>query len=215
MQTFSFAEFFARSPDVLEENHELFKALDRLPPIGANGPWLAGGAIRRTLLRTPLDSDFDFFFASQEQYDTFHKAMLSKGAVVVSKNEHNTTFRLPSVAPTPLGEDLFSEWEPDINVQAITTQWYADLAAVLDSFDFTLCQFGYDGETLCCGDFSLWGAGRKRLVVHKITYGAASLRRLLKYTKQGFTICGGGLADFLEKIAADPSVINRETLYID
>lgn len=215
MQTFSFAAFFARSSDVLPEDHELFQALGRLPQVGSAGPWLAGGALRRTLLGQPLDSDFDFFFASQEQFDTFSATIKTLGAWQVSKNEHSTTFRLPSKAPQPTGEDEFSDYLPEITVQAITTQWYGSLDEVLDSFDFTLCQFGYDGANLVCGDYSLWDLGRRRLVPHRLTYGTASLRRLLKYTKQGFTICGGGLSDFLEKVAADPAVIRRETLYID
>lgn len=215
MQTFSFDTFFARSSDVLPDDHELFKALDRLPAVSSAGPWLAGGAIRRTLLRQPLDSDFDFFFAAQEQFDAFALALTAAGGWTVSKNEHNTTFRLPSKAPASIGPDEFSGYLPEITVQAITTRWYDNLDDVLNSFDFTICQFGYDGTRLVAGDYALWDLGRKRLVPHRLTYGTASLRRLLKYTKQGFTICGGGLSDFLEKVAADPSVIQRETLYID
>ena len=215
MQILDFATFFARSSDVIEDDHELFQALDRLPDVSEKGPWLAGGAIRRTLMKTPLESDFDFFFASQEQFDAFGTSLKSKGAWLVSKNDHNATYKLPSKAPEPKGEDDFTPYQPEIVIQAITTKWYADLSEVLDSFDFTICQFGYDGSHLVCGDYALWDLGRRRLVPHKITYGTASLRRLLKYTKQGFTICGGGLSDFLEKIAADPSVINRETLYLD
>lgn len=215
MQVFDFDTFFARSADVIAEDHELFQALGRLPDVSETGPWLAGGAVRRTLLRQPLDSDFDFFFASPEQFEAFAAKVKAAGGWQTSANEHNATFRLPSEAPAPIGEDQFSPYLPEITVQAITTQWYANLEAVLDSFDFTLCQFGYDGTRLVCGDHSLWDLGRKRLVPHRLTYGTASLRRLLKYTKQGFTICGGGLSDFLEKVAADPAVIQRETLYID
>lgn len=215
MQRFDFDTFFARSSDVLAEEHELFRALDRLPAVSENGPWLAGGALRRTLLREPLASDYDFFFASQEQFDGFAAKMKKRGAWLVSKNEHNATFRLPSKGPEPTGENEFSAYQPEIVVQAITTRWYSGIEEVLDSFDFTLCQFGFDGEDLVCGEFALWDLGRKRLVPHRLTFGTASLRRLLKYTKQGFTICGGGLSDFLDKVAADPAVIQRDTLYID
>lgn len=215
MQEFNFSTFFARSSDVLLADNELFRALGRLPSLSENGPWLAGGALRRTLLRQSLDSDFDFFFASQGQFDAFVSEVKNSGGWVVSENEHNTTMRLPSTAPEPVGEDQFSPYSPEITVQAIKTRWYDSLREVLDSFDFTLCQFGYDGALLVCGDYSLWDLGRKRLVPHRLTYGTASMRRLLKYTKQGFTICGGGLSDFLEKVVADPAVIQRDTLYID
>lgn len=215
MQTFNFAQFFARSADVIEDDHELFRALSRLPDLALTGPWLAGGALRRTLLKQPLDSDFDFFFAGAEQFIAFCNEMKKRGAWVVSTNEHNTTFKLPSVAPTSIGPDEFTDYLPELTIQAIATRWYVDLADVLDSFDFTLCQFGYDGTSLVCGDYALWDLGRIKLVPHKLTFGTASLRRLLKYTKQGFTICGGGLSNFLEQVADNPTVIRRETLYLD
>lgn len=215
MHRYDMNAFFSRSSDVVAEDHELFRALDRLPTLTPTGPWLAGGALRRTLSRTPLDSDFDFFFASAEQFASFCEGLKARGGWKISENEHNVTFRLPSKAPEPTGQDEFSAYEPELTIQAINTTYYPTLEAVLDSFDFTLCQFGYDGADLVCGDYALWDLGRKRLVTHRITYGTASLRRLLKYTRQGFTACGGSLSEFLEKVASEPSVINRETLYID
>ena len=215
MQTFNFADFFSRSSDVLPDDHDLFKALDRLPPVSENGPWLAGGALRRMLLKQPLDSDFDFFFSSQEQLDAFLAAAKLKGAQQIRENEHATTLRLPSVNPKSIGEDEFTDYLPEIEVQAISIQFYDSLDAVLDSFDFTICQFGYDGVRLVCGDHSLWDLGRRRLVPHRLTFATASMRRLLKYANQGFTICAGGLSDFLQQVAGDPSVINSETQYVD
>lgn len=37
----------------------------------------------------------------------------------------------------------------------------------------------------------------------------------IKYTRQGFTICGGGLANMLEQVAAEPSIIRGEVEYVD
>ncbi len=215
VQVFQFDEFFARSADVMEEGSELERALARLPALTENGPWLAGGALRRTLLRKPLESDFDFFFASAEQFEAFCAKVKADGGYTVSSSQHNTTFRLPSTAPKPIGEDEFAPAEPEIIVQAITTQWYGSLADVVDSFDFTLCQFGYDGTHLVCGDYALWDLGRGSLVPHKLTFATASLRRLLKYTKQGYRICSGGLSDMLEQVLRAPEIVRAETTYID
>lgn len=215
MQTFNFDQFFARSSDVIPGDHALFRALDRLPPLREGGPWLAGGALRRTIMRTPLESDFDFFFASQEQFEAFVEGVKGRGGWLVSQNEHNATLRMPSVAPKPTGQDEFSDYEPELLIQAIKTSWFASLEAVLDSFDFTLCQFGYDGRRLVCGDYALWDVGRRRIVPHRITFATASMRRLLKYTNQGFTACAGSLSDFLQKVVTEPEVIRAETLYLD
>ena len=215
MQTFIFADFFSRHADVLPEDSELEQALARLPTLSDVGPWLAGGALRRTLMRQPLSSDFDFFFASEGQFNRFCEQMKGRGAWIVRKNDHNTTFRLPSEAPKPTGEDEFEPYKPEIEIQAITTQWYDSLEQVLDSFDFTICQFGFDGVRLVCGDYSLWDLGRRRLAPHKITFGTASMRRLLKYTNQGFTICAGGLSNILQQVVDEPGIIQAETQYLD
>ena len=89
------------------------------------------------------------------------------------------------------------------------------LGAVIDSFDFSICQFGFDGEDLFLGDWALFDMARKRLVPGKVTFGTSTLRRVIKYTRQGYTICGGGLASILEQVAADPTIIQAGVEYVD
>lgn len=214
-QIFDFTTFFTRHSDLLEENSALEQALSRLPPIGVDGPWIAGGAVRRTIMRKPLDSDFDFFFRDEEQFDAFVSSIKERGGWITSSNQHNVTLRLPSVAPRSIAEDEFSPYLPEIEIQAICTQFWPSLPAVLDSFDFTICQFGYDGTHLVFGDYALYDLGRKRLVPHKITFATASLRRVIKYTSQGFSVCSGSLSNLLDQVVANPSIIAAETGYID
>lgn len=187
----------------------LAKALTRLPDLGAAGPWIAGGAVRRTINGEKLDSDFDFFFASEQQADQFETAMRGLGAGQTAKTEKATTFTLPTEMP----ED--GVYLPEMKVQAIRFQYFADAEAVIDSFDFTLSQFAFDGEAIYVGPFSLWDVARKRIVIHKITYGVSSVRRLLKYAAQGYTVCSGALAELLKQVVADPEVIHADTQYID
>ena len=71
------------------------------------------------------------------------------------------------------------------------------------------------GENLLLGEFTLWDLGRKRLVIHKVTYATATVRRLVKYTKQGFTSCAGVAQEILKAVAADPSLIHSEVEYVD
>ena len=42
-----------------------------------------------------------------------------------------------------------------------------------------------------------------------------STRRLLKYTRQGYTACDGCIAKLLESIADDPALIRADTKYLD
>lgn len=215
MNRYSIEEILGRVSDKSFDDTELAQAIYRLPDVKPEGPWLAGGALRRTIAGQKLESDFDYFFASQEQFDAFCQQVKDSGGWQKSANEHNVTFGLPSVRPESVGDDEFTKYQPEIEVQAIKIRWYSSIDEVLDSFDFTICQFGYDGEHLVCGEYSLWDLGRKRLVPHRLTYAVASFRRLLKYTRQGYSICGGGLANMLEQVVSDPSVVNADTKYID
>jgi len=100
-------------------------------------------------------------------------------------------------------------------IQLIRAIYPTDADDLLDKFDFTICQLAYDGETVTVGKFTLWDIARKRLAVHKITHHVSSLRRLLKYTSQGYYACTGCLTDILlEANLATPGAITG-ALYVD
>lgn len=187
----------------------LARALKRLPDVGANGPWICGGAVRRTIAGEKLDSDFDFFFADEVQAAGFETALRGAGAGLTAHTDKVSTFVLPSESP----ED--GVYLPEMKIQVIRYQFFADAEAVIDSFDFTLSQFAFDGVSVYVGPFSLWDVARKRIVIHRVSYAVSTLRRLLKYTRQGYTVCSGALAELLKQVVADPEVIHSETAYID
>lgn len=214
-QTFDMAAFWARYGKTDFDETSFAKALDRLPAISESGPWVAGGSLRRLIAGLPQDSDFDFFFADQAQFDGFCKEMKKRGAEVQHENDFNVTFILPKVKAKPIGDDEFSPSGPELKVQAIRIAFYPSLTETLEAFDFSLCKFGYDGSTLVCGDYSLFDLASKKLVPDRISYGTSTLRRIIKYTKQGYTICGGGLANILQQIADNPALIQAEVEYVD
>jgi len=159
----------------------LAKALKRLPDVAVSGPWIAGGAVRRTVQGEKLDSDFDFFFAGEEQANRFASEMLSLGAAQTAATDKATTFLLPAEMPN---EGVYL---PEMKVQAIRFQYYRDAEAVIDSFDFTLSQFAYDGESVYLGTFALWDVARKRIVIppdqlRRLLYSSASEVRTLQPT---------------------------------
>lgn len=108
---------------------------------------------------------------------------------------------------------------PDLNelitLQAVHVDYFSSAEEVIDSFDYTICQFVTDGTKVEVGDFTLWDVGRKRLVLHRTTYAVATMRRMIKYTKQGFYACPGMMNDLLTRVADDPTLINEELAYID
>jgi hypothetical protein len=200
---YNMIEFLGRFIDAAEAI-PLFEVTADLPTVTKDGPWIAGGAIRRTLLNEPLASDVDFFFRDEAQAEGFAKDMEARAGWIVSEREQVTTWGVK-----------VNEGKDTAIVQAITLAYYPNLEAVLDSFDFTITQFGWDGTTLVCGQFSLWDLARKRLALHKLTFGVSTVRRLIKYTRQGFTACGGVLASILEEVVARPDTIHREMTYVD
>lgn len=200
-QRFDLRAFLARFIDA-PDDCQLYKVLKALPAPAKDGPWIAGGALRRTLQQRPLESDVDYFFKDVEQQAAFNSAMLDKGGWVISEKEHAVTYGIKAEQDTVI-------------VQGIRMAYYPTLEACLDSFDFTITQFGYDGAELVCGEFSLWDLARKRLALHRLTYGVSTVRRLIKYTRQDFTACGGVLASILEETVTHPEVINRAVQYVD
>ncbi len=196
-------DFLARSTDKAFEDTTLAKVLSALPPLSISGPWLAGGALRRTLLQQEPDSDFDFFFRDADQLSAFTAALDAAGLEKVRETEHHVHYR------GRVGDSALP-----IDVQCIRFAFYVDAQAVIDSFDFTICQFAFDGKDLTAGLYALWDLGRKRLATHRITFPVSSMRRVLKYARQGFKACDGCLATLLRATAENPA-LNMEVAYVD
>jgi hypothetical protein len=201
--TFNFADLLARSTDKPFDEATLALLLKALPPLSPKGPWLAGGAIRRTLLGQEPESDLDIFFPDAMVLDGYRRTLEGAGLTKVRETEHHIHFH------GPLGDSAIPR-----DIQLIRIAFYANPAAVIESFDFTICQFAFDGETLTVGDYALWDLGRKRLAVHKITFPVSSARRMLKYAAQGFVACSGCLNAVVMAAANNPE-LRTDIEYVD
>lgn len=218
MQTLNFPEFLHKyaNNDKCQELYGLW-ALKSVSGIKEYGGLLAGGAIRRAILGDNLDSDFDFFFEDTAGSDKFvvdlTKEVQGGGAKVseIYKNDYNISFTISGLV-MKLGNGL--ETSPiTAKIQIITIVQPQSAQELLDSFDFTICQFATDFTNLYCGDTALFDAGRRRLVVNKITYPVASLRRMFKYADQGFYACSGCLKTFL--MSVNLGDLSNQPTYID
>jgi hypothetical protein len=209
MQTFNFVQFINKqTANGIEP--DIFKVFKIIPPINhKDGVWLAGGAIRRALLNEPLSSDVDLFFKDEASLAKYRaeitKASETNGFKIISEKENENNIQI--TIKTSDGRI--------IPIQLIKIRYYNTIEEILGSFDFTICQFGYDGVNLYCGDTALWDLGRKRILVNNITYPVASLRRLIKYTQQGFYACQGALNEFLLCVTENPEKLNNNSQYMD
>lgn len=196
-QRFDFADFCARSDT---KTDGLVRVLSRVQ----NGAWCAGGAIRRTIANMPLDSDFDFFFKSADALAEW-ETKLPKTLVRLRETQHHVHWR------GPVGDSAVP-----VDIQAIRFRYYDSAEAVIDSFDYTITQFALDGTELVTTPYALWDLGRRRLAIHKVTYPVATMRRMLKYTSQGFTACAGCMATLLRETATRPEALaSLDISYVD
>lgn len=208
MQVFNFRTFLQRQTDDVDKA-SLPRFL-KATKIGiGKGVWIAGGAVRRTISNMELETDVDFFFEDEEAFKLF-----------LSSLRASKEFRITSEKENELNVQLNIEYRED-NVtkpailQLIRVRYYGSPQEVIDSFDFTICQFAFDGEDIYCGDYSMWDLGRKRLVLHKLTFPVATMRRLIKYTQQGFYACAGCLTAVLKATVENPQLIGASPKYID
>jgi len=193
----NFTEFCERSDCSTSE-------LERVLKIVRQDAWCAGGAVRRTLSKQALDSDFDFFFRSEAHLGEWERSLpstLSK----VRESEHHKHWR------GTVGDSAVP-----VDIQAIRFRYYSSAEEVIDSFDYTITQFALEGDQLVTTPSALWDLGRRKLAIHKITYPVATMRRMLKYTNQGFTACNGCMAQILRETAASPEAMAKLDLqYVD
>ncbi len=181
--------------------NKVILALPKILPelLHTNECWVAGGFIRRWYYTLPQTSDIDLFFGNDKAYNSMCEELnkITLEPPVISK--FNKSFKIKiGDTPSPGQEDIGKPWI--LNIQAINHNYYTSMEALMDSFDFTLCQFAYNGVDICITENGLIDSQRKRLVPHKITYGVSSLRRIIKYTSQGYYMCGGSASNFLNQI---------------
>ncbi len=163
---------------------EFFKILKSLPPVGGDGPWVAGGSVWKAIENKQLTCDIDFFFQSAKQCEQWYRTILSipYSHRIVSEsntNNYNTSFKYC----VPFG----SKNKP-FTLQLISFKFFNSMEHLLDSFDFTACQFGFDGKNLYTGNTSLEDLRNREIIFHNINSLSATLNHLRKYTDVGFKV---------------------------
>lgn len=143
--------------------------------------WIAGGAIRGWFSGTEKLVDIDIFFNSEEACNSYSIEVL-KRKNLLNANPNAETY----------------SWN-GTRVQCIRRAWYPTKEDLLDSFDFTVCQFVWDGIDVYATPEAIVSVLRNHLGAHNINkeFAVDSLRRAFKYCKRGYHPCNGTI----EKIA--------------
>ena len=176
------------SLDLREYTHfadsELLKILKCVPKLRERGPWVAGGSVWRTINNEPLTNcDIDIFFTSKKHYEEGCRAMIGypyvNNILNEKKNKWNTTYTIH------VNEGKFNKI---IDIQFIGTFFHKTLPKLLDSFDFSVCQFGYDGSNMISGMYSIQDLQQRKIRLLTLTHPKTFLKHLSKYLNNGFTI---------------------------
>jgi hypothetical protein len=176
MKVFKLHEF-------INQDAELIRVLRHLPKPDENGPWLAGGSVWKAIEGLPLDCDVDFFFKDKVQYDEYLRKLKSipyvYHVVTEKKNDYNITF----------GFHIYEKgYNKTVPLQFVSFRLCNSLEELLNSFDFTVCQFGFDGQRLMVGDTSLEDLKSRIIRFNNVADCANTAYHVKKYLDKGFSI---------------------------
>ena len=125
----------------------------------------------------------DFFFKDKAQCDQWVRTLNSipyvHHIVGEKKNKYNTTYQF---------HVHDKGYNKTIAIQCISFKFWNNIAELLDGFDFTACQFGFDGQRLFVGDTAFEDLRTRTIRFNKIHDTVATGVHLDKYIKKGFKI---------------------------
>lgn len=212
MQTLDLQDMLASIDCNNKAYRDIFSnVLLRIPNLNIEeGPWLAGGSVRRLFDGSQYEADFDLFFKNEKQLQEYKEKFIdSEVQIFREETDHSINIQLPML------EGILNKIYNNIHTCSSTVKvqlikiYHPDVDALLDSFDYTLCQFATDGDCLVVGGTSLRDITSKICLPNKITYPKSSMRRLLKYAKQGYTI-DDSTFDAILKAASNGEILERD-----
>lgn len=182
--------------------------------------FIAGGSIRSLFTDSPENfTDIDVFPIDEENYNILNEYLSKEyGEDKKRENDLNTRYEIVfkrEIRNGATDEELIDETE--LVIQNIKF-FYSTPHELIDSFDFTICQFSYNHneDIFIIGENSVMDLLNKKLVIHKISYPLSTFRRFFKYTKKGFYACKGCLETFMHEIRHNNELdIGDEIEYID
>jgi hypothetical protein len=158
---------------------------------------LAGGSVWKAIEDWPIAHDIDFFFRDAEQLERHKRVMNSipycYHVVGETKNKYNTTYQF---------HICDKEYNKTIAVQFVSFRFWSRIEELLDGFDFTACQFGFDGERIVVGDTALEDVRRRVIRFNNVRDSVATAVHLKKYMEKGFSIPTTELPKFNEIMEA-------------
>ncbi len=201
MKVFNFENILLENGIKDPLDSEIYKFVYNVESIGItickDGPWIAGGAILKTFIGEPIDTDIDVFFASNEQlYECFVK--MEKNSKLVSESKFSKTFEFLSE---------HNGVESTKKIQFVNYVYKPKASEIISEFDINICQFAFDGERIVVEDDVLEHVRNRKMkiLVDKITHAGSTLKRIVKYSRKGFVATDENLNEFNQKFLLIPN----------
>lgn len=175
----------------LGEAMEFFASM----PLTQYGPWLGGGAARRAFFGEPITTDLDLLFRSAEQFDIFVMSVDAKHQDGYKEKPHLIEFNLPQ---------QFGAYK----VQAMRHRWFDSPWKVIEDFDYSICQFVFDGGTMYCGQWAITDHHERRLRFTNPHCPVSTIMRAAKYGAYGFKMDEDNARQIAREIARRPELVD-------
>lgn len=157
-----------------------------------NGPWLAGGAVRKSYLGQSIEnSDLDIWFASSEQFEKAKKQVIALGASEAYSTDNAISYK-------------FYEGFKSYTIQLIRRRFFKSASEIINGFDFTVCQLATDGARLIVGEHTIRDIKTRTLRLAQYQLPEHIVPRIIKYMVYGYRPC----LELLEDIDDNSSTIN-------
>ena len=189
-------------------------ALEILPKCSESGPWIAGGSLLRTYTGQPLDSDIDVFFQNKEQCDKYIFDLSAKSYKGLAEERKSSDYQVKGMFVNQWHNTLTINYmEREWKIQCVTFIYFNNIVELFSSFDFDVCMWAYDGQNVHSYESTVNSIKNKTMNLKKINYPSVTLKRLVKYMRQGYNISDTdvmNLAMSFRSIKKEPKDIMEE-----
>lgn len=142
------------------------------------GPWIAGGSVRKMITGESIsNSDFDFWFSSEQQYiEAVRELQEYHDVGIVYRSNNAITFSVH------FGPNSYK-------IQLICKKFYSSPGEIINDFDFTCCQIATDGTTVIYGSQTVEDLENRVLrLADPSRTRRGLLKRVIKYLSYGFKL---------------------------
>lgn len=146
--------------------------------------WIAGGAVRDFFANEDTNGDIDVFFLDQKSLE-----------LTINGLNHDI-----GLQPKYNNDSVAAYHWYDKTLQLIKTHFFASPQETIGHFDFTVACAAVDLKGVYVHDMFFQDLAGKRLAINKLPFPLATLERLQKYIKKGYTACNGTLLEIAKAI---------------